>query len=137
LSQRNSSSSSQSPKRTYKCFVCEKNGFENIQVVLGGKDSNLRTIYLEPDGHTPHEHRTSKQSQQQSITAQAVWMVPKEDWEKVKADIAEIKQVLQTFQNFYGDLLEGMHKLTLAQQKNQQMADSEYAYDTAKEDGLV
>lgn len=64
-------------------------------------------------------------------------MVPKEDWEKVQADIAEIKQVLQTFQKFYGDLLEGMHNLTLAQQKNQQMADSEYAYDTAKEDGLA
>lgn len=43
-------------KQTYECFVCKKNGFEE-RVVLGGKDSNGKTIYFESDGVSPHYHK--------------------------------------------------------------------------------
>ncbi len=43
-------------KKTFECFVCQKQGF-NERVYLAGKDSNGKTIYLEPDGVTAHRHK--------------------------------------------------------------------------------
>ena len=43
-------------KKTFGCFVCQNQGF-NERVYLAGKDSNGRTMYLEPDGVTTHRHK--------------------------------------------------------------------------------
>ena len=44
-------------KKTFECFVCQKQGFPNERVYLAGKDANGLTIYLEPDGVTAHRHK--------------------------------------------------------------------------------
>ena len=35
--------------RTYECFVCKRNGIDNDQVYLDGKDGEGRTKYLNED----------------------------------------------------------------------------------------
>lgn len=60
-------------KKTYACFICEKNGFPDERVYLAGKDANGKTIYLEPDGVTAHQHKRKEtsnttSSQQQPTT---------------------------------------------------------------------
>lgn len=133
-------SQSSQEKKTYRCFVCEKNGFRNVQVVLGGKDKNMRTIYLEPDGRTPHQHKLT-QAQQQGGAAAATAAMSRQEFQQLTADITEIKEMLQRYQTYYGDLIEFMHKLTITQQQerdqNEQLAEKEYNYDRDKEDGIV
>lgn len=58
-------------RKTYNCYICEKNGYPDERVHLAGKDANGRTIYLEPDGVTAHQHRRkegSTSSAQPTIT---------------------------------------------------------------------
>jgi hypothetical protein len=52
-------------KQTWECFVCKNNGFPGTMVYLAGKDDQGRAIRLEPDGTTPHTHKTKVPSQQQ------------------------------------------------------------------------
>lgn len=47
--------------KTFECFVCQKNGFQE-RVYLAGKDANNKTIYIEPDGVTLHQHKTKQQT---------------------------------------------------------------------------
>lgn len=49
-------------RKTFECFVCQKQGFTE-RVYLAGKDSNGRTIYLEPDGVTAHQHKFKRSGQ--------------------------------------------------------------------------
>jgi hypothetical protein len=44
-------------RRTYDCYVCEKQGFPNVWVHLAGKTADGKTIYLEADGVTAHRHK--------------------------------------------------------------------------------
>ena len=129
-------SQSSSQKRKFFCFVCQKNGFDDVEVKLGGKDANLRTIYLEPDGKTPHQHKEKSKQQQSAESA-----ISKEEFVLLKADINEIKEMLKRYQTYYGDLIEFMHKLTIDQQQqrstNEQLAEQEARYDRDKEDGIV
>jgi hypothetical protein len=135
------SQSSTSEKKTYRCFVCEKNGFQNVQVVLGGKDQNGRTIYKEPDGRTPHQHKLKQEQQQQQQQQAKAPTITREEVVELKANINEIKEMLQRYQTYYGDLIEFMHKLTIGQQQerdtNEQLAEQEYNYDRDKEDGII
>lgn len=142
MSQSSSSSSSQSEKRILYCFVCEKNGFPNVQIVLKGKDQNGRTIYKEPDGQTPHLHRLKGEQQRQQLQQQQQpAAISRQEFQQLQADIDEIKQMLQRYQTYYGDLIEFMHKLTITQQQerdtNEQLAEKEYNYDRDKEDGII
>jgi hypothetical protein len=47
----------QQNKRQYECFVCKKNNFPGTMVLLGGRDSAGKTIYIETDGSTAHTHK--------------------------------------------------------------------------------
>ena len=54
-------------RKSYPCFACQKSGYEDIIVILDGKDNQGRTKYLNEDG-TKHTHLGSsyqQQSQQQ------------------------------------------------------------------------
>ena len=150
MSQSSSSSSSQSEKRILYCFICEKNGFPNVQIVLKGKDQNGRTIYKEPDGQTPHQHRLKQgqfsqqqqqQQQQQQPAAAAATAISRQEFQQLESDIKDIKEMLVKYQTYYGDLVEFMHKLTIGQQqekeKNERLAEQEYNYDRDKEDGII
>jgi hypothetical protein len=44
-------------KKTYSCFICEKNGYPDERVYLAGKDENGKTIYISEDGVTAHQHK--------------------------------------------------------------------------------
>ena len=44
-------------KKTFECFVCQKQGFPNERVYLAGKDENGKTIYISEDGVTRHQHK--------------------------------------------------------------------------------
>lgn len=57
-------------RKTYSCFVCQKNGYDDIQVFLAGKDEQGKTVYLEPDGVTRHIHKQQEQQQQQPTKQQ-------------------------------------------------------------------
>lgn len=43
-------------KQTFECLVCKKQGFDE-RVYLAGKTADGKTIYLEPDGVTAHQHK--------------------------------------------------------------------------------
>ena len=44
-------------KKTYNCFVCEKNGYPDERVYLAGKDENGKTVYISEDGVARHQHK--------------------------------------------------------------------------------
>lgn len=43
-------------RKSYECFVCKRQGFEDVQVFLDGKDDQGKTIYKNED-MTPHQHK--------------------------------------------------------------------------------
>jgi hypothetical protein len=43
-------------KQTYECYVCRRNGLENVRVYLDGKTEDGKTIYKNED-MTPHAHK--------------------------------------------------------------------------------
>lgn len=57
-------------KKTFECFVCQKQGFPNERVYLAGKDENGKTIYISEDGITRHQHKF-KESRYNSLPKQA------------------------------------------------------------------
>jgi hypothetical protein len=44
-------------KKTYSCFICEKNEYPDERVYLAGKDENGKTIYISEDGVSAHQHK--------------------------------------------------------------------------------
>ena len=43
-------------KQTYPCYVCKKNGFEDVRVYLDGKTADGKTIYKNED-MSPRIHK--------------------------------------------------------------------------------
>ena len=50
-------------RKTYECFVCKRQGFDNVQVYLDGKDAEGKTKYLNED-MTVHIHQGSSATTQ-------------------------------------------------------------------------
>jgi hypothetical protein len=50
-------------RKTYECFVCKRQGFDNVQVYLDGKDADGKTKYLNED-MTVHTHQGSSATTQ-------------------------------------------------------------------------
>jgi hypothetical protein len=50
-------------RKTYECFVCKRQGFDNVQVYLDGKDAEGKTKYLNED-MTVHTHQDSSATTQ-------------------------------------------------------------------------
>jgi hypothetical protein len=50
-------------RRTYECFACKRQGFDNVQVYLDGKDAEGKTKYLNDD-MTVHTHQGSSETTQ-------------------------------------------------------------------------
>jgi hypothetical protein len=69
-------------RRSYPCFGCQKSGYEDVMVLLDGKDDQGRTKYLNEDG-TKHTHLGSSsqqaQPQQQQASTTIVTQSTKED----------------------------------------------------------
>jgi hypothetical protein len=65
-------------RKTYECFVCKRQGFDNIQVYLDGKDAEGKTKYLNEDMNV-HTHQgsnaTTTQSQPQPQAAASTTIV--------------------------------------------------------------
>ena len=58
--------------RTYKCFVCKRQGVDGVPVYLDGKDTEGRTKYLSDD-MTTHTHQgTGAATTQQPRTSKEV-----------------------------------------------------------------
>jgi hypothetical protein len=51
-------------KQTYPCYVCKRNGFEDVRVYLDGKTEDGKTIYKNED-MSSHKHKTKVPSQLQ------------------------------------------------------------------------
>lgn len=58
-------------RNTYECYVCKRNGFDNIRVYLDGKTADGKTIYKNED-LTPHQHKQAQSQQQGSSTTTVV-----------------------------------------------------------------
>lgn len=74
-------------RKTYECFVCKRQGFDNIQVYLDGKDAEGKTKYLNEDmtvhihqGNSAMTQATQPQPQAQAAASTTiVTQVTKED----------------------------------------------------------
>jgi hypothetical protein len=53
-------------RKSYPCFACRDSGFDNVMVLLDGKDSEGKTKYLNEDG-TRHTHKVQQQSSSTNI----------------------------------------------------------------------
>jgi hypothetical protein len=47
-------------KQTYPCYVCKRNGFEDVRVYLDGKTEDGKTIFKNED-MSPHQHKRQQQ----------------------------------------------------------------------------
>ena len=52
-------------RKSYPCFACQKAGYDDVMVLLDGKDEQGRTKYLNEDG-TKHTHLGSSSQQPQA-----------------------------------------------------------------------
>ena len=46
-------------EKTFQCFTCRDRGFPEVLIRLAGKDEKGKTVQVELDGETPHEHKGS------------------------------------------------------------------------------
>lgn len=49
-------------KQTYECYVCKRNGFNDIRVYLDGKTEDGKTIYKNED-MSSHQHKAKQPGQ--------------------------------------------------------------------------
>lgn len=79
------------------------------------------------------------ESQQQNSSVRSdVWLIPKDDWDKLLSYIASMTTNIERLSVYYGDLLD--HVKTMSRpidNKEDAMAASEARYDQDKEDGLA
>jgi hypothetical protein len=52
---------------TYECYVCKRNNFIGVRVLLDGRTEDGKTIYKNPD-MTPHVHKQHTQETRQIIS---------------------------------------------------------------------
>lgn len=85
---------------------------------------------------------SSEQHQEQPQPAQSqrsdtMWLIPKNDWDKVMSHIANMTIQIEHLSQYYGDLLDHVRALSTVNRKEEAKADAELAYDTDREDGSV
>lgn len=128
-------------KKTFPCFACEKRGFKDVQVILGGKDEYGKTIYIEPDGITPHHHKgtspSSTTQQQQRGTPPTLGLrdvvQPAATQEVTTLNLRAVK-----FDHIVEQIEAINHKLDQLLMKRNAEAEAteaELAYDRDREDG--
>jgi hypothetical protein len=82
--------------------------------------------------------KPESQQQQNSSVRSDVWLIPKDDWDKVQSHIANITHQLERLSEYYGDLLDHVRVMSRpVDKKEEAMAEAELAYDQAKEDGTL
>ena len=52
-------------RKSYPCFACQKSGYDDVMILLDGKDEQGHTKYLNEDG-TKHTHLGSSSQQPQT-----------------------------------------------------------------------
>lgn len=94
-------------------------------------------VSSQPQQQQPSQ-QTQQQTTQQTSVRTDVWLIPKDDWDKVQSNISNITHQLERLSEYYGDLLDHVRVMSRPIDKNEEaMAASEAGYDQAKEDGTL
>lgn len=99
-----------------------------------------------PSSEQQQQQQQQEQPQQaQSQKSDTMWLIPKDDWDKLTAHIAgmaiDLEKITKQFaqqSEYYGDLLDHVREMARPiERKEEAMAASEVRYDQDKEDGQI
>jgi len=76
------------------------------------------------------------QQQTSSTRTDTMWLIPKDDWDKVQSNISNMTHQLERLSEYYGDLLDYARAMSRPiDRKEEAKVEAELAYDTTREDG--